>query len=67
VSDPRPDDPAFPFERDPVIEAYKRDIDRSLLAERLKRTPAERLADLVELARFASELARARPARPRHP
>jgi hypothetical protein len=28
-----------PLEPDPVIEAYKKDIDRSLLRERLKRTP----------------------------
>ncbi len=47
-----------PPEPDPVIEAYKADIDRTLLRERLKRTPAERVQDLVELARFAEELQR---------
>jgi hypothetical protein len=41
---------------DPVIEAYKRGIDRSLIRERLARTPAERVEDLVALARFAEEL-----------
>jgi hypothetical protein len=44
---------------DPVVEAYKRDVDRTLLRERLKRTPAERVEDLVALVRFAEELARA--------
>jgi hypothetical protein len=44
------------FEPDPTIEAYKRDIDRSLIRERLKRTPAERVEDLVALAQFADEL-----------
>jgi hypothetical protein len=47
------------FEPDPVIEAYKAHIDRTLIRERLERTPAQRVEDLVELARFAEELARA--------
>jgi hypothetical protein len=34
------------LEPDPVIEAYKRDIDRTLLRENLKLTPAERLRKL---------------------
>lgn len=41
---------------DPVIEAYKKDIDRTLLRENLKRTPEERLCQLMELQRFAEEL-----------
>jgi hypothetical protein len=49
---------------DPVIDAYKANVDRTLLRERLKRTPAERVEDLVALARFAEELAR-RPCGPR--
>lgn len=48
-----------PFETDPVIEAYKAGIDRTLIRERLERTPAERVLDLVKLAGFAEELARA--------
>jgi hypothetical protein len=44
---------------DPVIEAYKRDVDRTLLRENLRRTPDERLRDLVRLQRFADELKRA--------
>ena len=34
------------LEPDPVIEAYKKDIDRTLLRENLKLTPAERLQKL---------------------
>jgi hypothetical protein len=30
------------FEKDPVIEAYKRDVDRTLLRENLKLTVEER-------------------------
>ena len=39
------------IEPDPVIEAYKKDIDRTLLRERLKRTPEERLHDLEAMVR----------------
>lgn len=53
-----PTDPA-PFEPDPVIEAYKRDIDRTLLRENLKLTPEERLNKLFALQQFAAELRRA--------
>ena len=38
---------------DPVIEAYKRDIDRTLLRENLKKTPEERVLALMALQRFA--------------
>ncbi len=44
---------------DPVIEAYKRDIDRTLLRENLRRTPEERVRELVRLQCFAVELKRA--------
>ena len=57
----------LPCERDPVVEAYKKDIDRSLLRERLKRTPAERIADLVALARMADELRGAKAGRGTRP
>jgi hypothetical protein len=49
----------FGFEPDPVIEAYKKDVDRTLLRENLRRTPEERLDNLMELQRFAAELHRA--------
>ena len=47
------------FEPDPVIEAYKKDIDRTLLRENLKKSVAERLAQLVELQRLAEEARKA--------
>ena len=47
------------FEPDPVIEAYKKDIDRTLLRENLRRTVEERLRDLMRLQRFAEEWGRA--------
>jgi hypothetical protein len=50
------------IERDPVIEAYKRHIDRSLTRENLRRTPEERLQAVMELQRFVNELRRARAA-----
>ena len=55
-------DSRWPFESDPVIEAYKRDIDRTLIRENLKRSVEERLENLIALERFAEELHRARRA-----
>ena len=46
-------------QKDPVIEAYKRDIDRTLIRENLKKTVTERFERLTELQRFAEELRRA--------
>ena len=57
--DPTKDRDAFlrrPIEPDPVIEAYKKDIDRTLIRENLKLTPEERLRKAMELQRFADEL-----------
>ena len=48
-----------PLEKDPVIEAYKRDIDRSLLRENLRLSVTERFEKLAALQRFAEELRRA--------
>ncbi len=47
------------LDRDPVIEAYKRDVDRSLLRENLKLTVEERFEELRRLQEFAAELRRA--------
>jgi hypothetical protein len=44
---------------DPVIEAYKRDVDRTLLRENLKLSVDERFRKLLALQRFAEELRRA--------
>ena len=47
------------LEPDPVIEAYKKDVDRTLIRENLKRSVEERFLNLMELQRFAEELRRA--------
>jgi hypothetical protein len=49
----------YGIEPDPVIEAYKKDVDRTLLRENLRRTPQERLDNLAALQAFAVELRRA--------
>jgi hypothetical protein len=49
----------YGFTPDPVIEYYKRDVDRTLLREHLKLTPAERLDKLVAFMRSLDELKRA--------
>jgi hypothetical protein len=48
-----------PLPPDPVIEVYKRDIDRTLLRENLRLTVEERFLKLMDLQRFAEELRRA--------
>ncbi len=47
------------LEVDPVIEAYKKDVDVSLLRKNLKLTVEQRFRQLMELQRFAEELKRA--------
>lgn len=44
---------------DPVIEAYKRHIDRTLLRENLRKSPEERILALMQLQRLAEEARRA--------
>ena len=41
---------------DPVIEAYKRDVDRTLIRENLKLTPDERLRRLQSFMQSLAEL-----------
>jgi hypothetical protein len=53
------DDRRQHLEPDPVIEAYKKDIDRTLIRENLKLSPEEQLRKLVRLQRAADELRRA--------
>lgn len=43
---------------DPLVEAYKHDVDRTLLRENLSKTIDERLLSLAELQEFGSELER---------
>lgn len=45
--------------KDPVIEAYLRGVDRTLLRRNLRLTPQQRLEQLESLAQFADELRRA--------
>lgn len=47
------------LEPDPVIEVYKKDIDRTLLRENLRLTVEERFKNLEALQRFANEMRRA--------
>ena len=42
-----------------MIEAYKRDVDRSLIEKNLRLSVDERFLLLMELQRFAEELRRA--------
>ncbi len=44
---------------DPVIEAYKKDVDRSLLRQNLQRTPEERWSNFMQAMRLAEEVRRA--------
>lgn len=44
---------------DPVVEAYKDGIDRTLLRENLKLSVEDRLRQLMELQRFGEELRQA--------
>ena len=38
--------------RDPVVEAYKKDIDRTLIRENLRLTPEQRLLKLQDFVAF---------------
>ena len=44
---------------DPVIEAYKKHVDRTTLRQNLSKTVGERLANLVALQRLAKEARKA--------
>ncbi len=48
------------------IDIYMRDVDRTLLRENLKLTPAQRLEKFVKFVRFTSELRRAGEKARRH-
>jgi hypothetical protein len=44
---------------DPVVEAYKKDVDRTLIRENLKLSVGERFLKAMALMRFAEEMRRA--------
>jgi hypothetical protein len=50
---------AAPLEPDPVIEAYKKDVDRTLIRENLKLSVEQRIENLMNLQQFVEELRRA--------
>jgi hypothetical protein len=47
------------FEPDPVIEAYKKDVDVTLIRENLRLSVEERLRKLMRMQKFIEELRRA--------
>ena len=49
----------IPLPPDPVIEVYKRDIDRTLLRENLKLTPEQRLVQLMAFQLSIEEMQKA--------
>jgi len=51
--------PVREIDPDPVVEAYKKHVDRTLIRENLKLSVEERLKKLMELQRFAEEVRRA--------
>jgi hypothetical protein len=52
-----PDAPTLP--PDPVVEAYKKDVDRTLIREMLALTPEERVLKLQDFVALAVELQKA--------
>jgi hypothetical protein len=48
-----------PRDEDPVVDAYKKSLDRTLLRANLKLSVEERFLRLIELQRFAEELRKA--------
>lgn len=48
---------------DPVIDAYKRDVDRTLIIEQLRRSVDERVHRMIEALRLAEALREAGRAR----
>jgi hypothetical protein len=46
----------WPLEEDPVVEAYKKDVDVTLLDANLRLTPAERLRKLTAYCGFLDKI-----------
>jgi hypothetical protein len=47
---------------DPVIEAFKKDVDRTLIRENLKLSVDQRVQKLIAALRFVEEIRRSRRA-----
>jgi transcriptional regulator with XRE-family HTH domain len=43
---------------DPVVEAYKRDVDRTLLRDNLRKSVDQRLLSMIELKELSDEMRR---------
>lgn len=54
--------PLLSLEPDPVIEAYKKDVDRTLIRENLKLTVEERVQKMIGALRLVEEIQRSRKA-----
>lgn len=50
--------PWVSLEPSPVIEAYKRDVDRTLIRENLKLTTEERVRKMIAALRLVEEIQR---------
>ena len=53
--DERPEAPGD-LEPDPVIELYKRDVDRTMIREQLRRSVDERVRNMIAALRFTEAL-----------
>ena len=49
------------LDADPVIEAYKKDVDRTLLRENLKLNTSQRIEKMISALRFAEAVRHSRP------
>ena len=52
--------PAISLDPDPVIEAYKKDVDRTLLRENLRLTTNQRVEKMIAALRFAEAVRHSR-------
>ena len=52
----KPQQEGRPRRKDPVVEAFRSDVDVTLLEENLRLSVEERFRKLIELQRFAREL-----------
>ena len=50
----------LPLDPDPVIEAYKKEVDRTLLRENLKLTAGKRIEKMISVLRFAEAVRHSR-------
>lgn len=48
------------LDRSPVIEAYKRDVDRTLIRENLRLTPDQRIRNMIAALAFVEEVQRSK-------